>query len=251
MKFGCQRLTKKIYKNMVNNQVRVFVPTCDNYMWCMRPFAYLFNKYWNNKQQVIFGGFTPPDFSLPPNFRFFQIDTTDYPPKKWSNGMIKMLQSFPDEYIILLLEDYWLNRKVNIDCVNACVDYMKHRPRILRIDLTDDRQYAGGVFDVDAVRQYNIVETPPGTQYQMSTQAGLWRKSLLLELLVPNKTAWETEIHTAPPGNMRVLGTRQKPVQYANALLKGKIDSKEINKIQVDLREVVKKWIPSNMKQSA
>lgn len=224
--------------------VRVFVPTCDNYIWAVRPFAYLFNKYWSDNQQVVFAGFKPPSFSLTPNFRFFQIDKTDYPPEMWSNGMIKMLNSFPDEFIILLLEDYWLTRPVNIDCVKACVDYMENHPRVLRIDLSDDRQYAGGVFDVDTIKCYDIIETPPGTQYQMSTQAGLWRKSLLLELLIPGKTAWEVEIHTAPPGNMRVLGTRQKPIRYANAIWKGTVDKKEINKIQPSLREVVTQWIP-------
>lgn len=235
----------------MSRPVRVFVPTCDKYMWAMRPFSYTFNKYWSDKQQVIFGGFKPPTFDLPTNFRFFQIDAHDYPADKWSNGMIKMLDSFPDEFVILMLEDYWLCRPVNVDCVNACIDYVENRPRVLRVDLTDDRQYAGGVFDVDSAKCYDIIETPPGTQYQMSTQAGLWRKSLLRELLIPNKTAWEVEIHTAPPGNMRVLGTRQKPIKYANAMLKGKIDQKELNKINSNLREVVRKWIPKEMEVSA
>ena len=231
----------------MTKQVRVFVPTCDKYMWCMKPFSYMFNKMWSDKQQVVFGGFAPPDFSLPNNFRFFQIDTVDYPPEKWSNGMIKMLESFPDEYVILLLEDYWLNRPVDIRGVDACVEYMDGRPRVLRIDLTDDRQYSGGVFDVDTIGNYDIIETPPNTPYQMSTQAGIWRKSLLLELLEPNKTAWEVEINTAPPGNMRVLGTRQRPVTYTNALLKGKIDHKQITKIPNSMKEVIKSWIPKEM----
>jgi hypothetical protein len=206
----------------------------------------MFNKMWSDKQQVVFGGFTPPDFSLPNNFRFFQIDTKDYPPNKWSNGMIKMLEKFPDEYIILLLEDYWLDRRVDVRGVNTCIDYMEHRPRILRIDLTDDRQYAGGMFDVDKVGSYDFIETPPSTPYQMSTQAGLWRKSLLLDLLVPDKSAWQVEINTAPPGNMRVLGTRQRPMSYANALLKGEVNSEEISKIPKTMRERVKTWIPKS-----
>lgn len=227
--------------------VRVFVPTHDGGIWCMRPFSYMFNRMWSDKQQVIFGGFTPPDFSLPNNFRFFQIDAENYPQNKWSNGMIKMLESFPDEYIILMLEDYWLNRKADIRGVNVCIDYMDSHPRVLRIDLTDDRQYAGGVFNVDSAGSYDIVETPPTTPYQMSTQAGLWRKSLLLDLLVPNKSAWEVEIHTSPPGNMRVLGTRQRPITYANALLKGALDHEQIAKIPNEEREVVKKWIPQRL----
>lgn len=228
-------------------QARVFVPTCDKYMWCMKPFAYMFNRMWSDRQQVIFGGFTPPEFSLPNNFRFFQIDNHDYPPERWSNGLAKMLNAFPDEFIILMLEDYWLNRKVDIKGVEVCVDYLRDHPRVLRVDLTDDRQYAGGVFDVDNYDHYDLIETPPGTPYQMSTQAGVWRKSLLLELLPSNRTAWEIEINTAPPGNMRVLGTRQRPVAYTNALWKGKIDREQINKIPHSMREVVTNWIPKSL----
>lgn len=224
--------------------LRVFVPTCDKYMWCMRPFSYLFNKMWGDNQQVVFGGFTPPNFPLPQNFRFYQIDKYDYPPNKWSNQIIKMLTDFPDEYIVLLLEDYWLNRPVDVRGVSACFEYMKSRPRVLRVDLTDDRQYAGGVYDVDTIGSYDIVETSPSTPYQFSTQAGIWRKSLLLNLLVPDKSAWEVEIHTSPPGSMRVLGTRQRPISYANAMLKGKIDKKQLTKINPTLREVIDKWIP-------
>jgi hypothetical protein len=218
-------------------------------MWAMKPFSYLFNKMWSDKQQVVWGGFSIPKFSMPPNFRFYQIDTVDYPADKWSNAMIKMLSAFPDEFVVLLLEDYWLHRKVDVRGVNACHQYMKHRPRILRIDLTDDRQYAGGKFDVDTIGSYDMIETPPNTPYQFSTQAGIWRKSLLLDLLIPDKTAWETEIHTAPPGNMRVLGTRQRPVIYANAMLKGEIDKKELNKLPNNLKKDVMKWIPKKLKK--
>jgi hypothetical protein len=202
---------------------------------------------WSDRQQVIVGGFAHPDFALPPNFRFYQIDKIDYPPERWSNGIIKMLAAFPDEYIILMLEDYWLRRKVDVRGVAACYQYIKDHPRVLRIDLTDDRQYAGGMYDIDTFDCYDIIETPPSTPYQFSTQAGLWRKSLLLDLLLPNKTAWETEIHTAPPGSMRVLGTRQKPVAYANAILKGKIDKKELAKLPQKERETINPWIPERL----
>jgi hypothetical protein len=207
----------------------------------------MFNEMWSDRQRVIVGGFTPPKFKLPDNFTFYQIDKVDYPADRWSNALIKMLSAFPDPFILLMLEDYWLRRKVDQKCVSVCRQYMEHRPRILRIDLTDDRQYSGGVYDIDTVDNYDIIETPPGTPYQFSTQAGIWNKSLLLELLQPNKTAWETEIHTAPPGRMRVLGTRQKPISYANAMLKGEIDRTEIIRLPQVHREFIKKWIPEEM----
>jgi len=95
---------------------------------------------------------------------------------------------------------------------------------VLRLDLTEDRLYAGGMFDVEPYGHYDIIETPPGTPYQMSLQAGIWRRTMLLELLQPGMSPWAVELQNSPPENMRVLGTRQNPVRYANVFKGGNPD---------------------------
>lgn len=202
--------------------------TSDRNLWAVKPFCYLFNLYWSELQDVVIAGYSPPDFNLPRNFHFYQIDPQPYPAERWSNGLIKACSAITDDHLVLLLEDYWLCRTVDVRGVAACYDYICHRPEVLRIDLTGDRLYAGGMFDVESWGNYDIIETPSGTPYQFSTQAGIWNRRLLLSLLIPGKSGWETEIQTAPPPGMRVLGTRQSPVRYANALLKGALDEHQL-----------------------
>jgi hypothetical protein len=228
--------------------LKVVVLTSNAYLWAIKPFAYLFNVYWSEQQPVVVCGYARPDFDLPNNFEFFAIGRYNYPAKIWTNGLLRVLDYIKDDHFVLMLEDYWLCRTVDVRGVMACYDYIKDRPEVLRIDLTDDRLYAGGRFDVESYGSYDIIETPTGTPYQTSTQAGIWNKTLMAQIVKPEKSAWEFEIHTSPPENMRVLGSRQMPVRYANAILKGELQNNEVERIPEPHRSKVVGWIPRNMK---
>jgi hypothetical protein len=112
------------------------------------------------------------------------------------------------------------------------------------MDLTEDRLFAGGMFDVEGWGCYDIIETPHGTPYQMSLQPGLWNRKLMLDVLVPGKSAWEAEIHTQPPDTMRVLGMRQAPLRYANAVIKGMVNMRQITRIPEPHRAHILRAVP-------
>lgn len=230
-------------------EARVCVEVSDKYLWALQPFAYLFNLYWSSLQPVTVFGYSPPQFQLPRNFSFFQIDNYNYPADHWSDGLKRFLGSLDEDYIILLLTDYWMCRTVDVRGVSACYEYMRGHPEVLRIDLTADRLYAGGMFDVESWGCYDIIETPDSTPYQFSTQAGIWNRKTLVELIEPNKTPWEVELYTPIPNNIRVLGTRQYPVRYANAILKGKIDFPQLQLIPEEHRNIVMNMIPIELLQ--
>ncbi|GAG13851.1 unnamed protein product, partial [marine sediment metagenome] len=165
-------------------QIPVVVSTCDKYLWALRPFSYLFNRYWSTGQRVIVVGYARPDFDLPPNFSFYSINSQSYPAKKWSSGMMEFFRTgLAPELFVWLLEDYWLCRTVDVTGVATLADYVAMHPGVLRLDLTTDRLYNGDMFDVEAFGHYDIIETPAESPYQMSLQAGIWRKSHLLRIL--------------------------------------------------------------------
>lgn len=222
----------------------VFVEVTDKYLWALKPFAYLFNIYWSQLQPVVVYGFKKPDFNLPPNFSFYSISPQEYPAKKWSNAFISFLKTRHEDLFVLLLADYWLCRSADVRGISSLADYMREKKDVLRLDLTADRLYAGGMFDLDFWGSYDVIETPPRTPYQFSLQAAIWNRENMLELLVNDKSPWEVEIETEVPGKMRVLGTRQWPLRYANALLKGKMDWKQLNLIPREHRQTLSRMIP-------
>jgi hypothetical protein len=190
--------------------IRVLLPICDRHLWALKPFSYLFNTFWSEQQEVIVAGFKTPDFDIPPNFKFRSIAPEDPGPQHWSDQLLEALNHIEDEYIVLMLEDYWLCRGM---------------------DLTTDRLYAGGMFEVDRFGCYDIVETKSDTPYQMSTQAGIWNRVKLYSILESGKSPWEVELQTKIPEAFRVLGSRQWPVRYSNVFNSGKGDEMQ----QLDL----------------
>lgn len=209
----------------------VVVTVSDKYLWALKPFAYLFNKYWQlpdgAMQKVWVAGYKRPDYELPPNFTFHQIYPVGYPKEKWVDGFVEFMDAVPlSQNFVLLLEDYWLSRKADVGGAFVLANYMEMFPNILRVDLTADRLYAGGARDVGTFDRFDLIEAP-GSQYQMSMQAGIWNKGLLKEVFRQlgehQHSAWDVELEGTSIVNrnaydMRVIGTRQNLVRYCNGM---------------------------------
>lgn len=230
--------------------VRVYVLTNQKYAWCIQPFAYLFNKFWSELQEVVVVSDILPDYDLPPNFTVRSMNGNHPLPKEnWSDGLIVMLQNIPDDVFVLMLEDYWLVRKVDNAGVDTLADYMRIHQDILRVDLTDDRQYNGHMKDIGAWGHYDLIETPGVSEYQMSLQAGIWNRNLLISLLRPELDPHQVELYLSPTlherGDMRVLGTRQRPIKYANIYYQGEVQEEQIAMIPKEHLEVVEErgWL--------
>lgn len=199
--------------------MKVVVLTCDKYLWVVKPFAYLFNIYWSAVQDVVIVGYKKPDYTLPPNFTFYSAGK-DHGPEKWSNGIIKFLKQFDDTHFVLMLDDYWLCRGVNHQAVSSLGDYVADRPDILRIDLTADRAFNSHSKDIDTWGYVDLIETGTDAEYQWSTQACIVNRGHMLDCLKPDMSPWEFELqgNGLIPEGLRVLGTRQYPVRYVNAV---------------------------------
>lgn len=200
--------------------IRCLVLTCDHNLWALKGFSYLFNTFWSADQSVMVSGFRFPDFPLPKNFNFYSLADSDPGAQYWSDQLIASLESIEDEHIVLLLEDYWLCRGVDHRGVATLHEYCQHHPEVLRMDLTADRLYAGGMFEVDHYGCYDIIETRKETPYQMSLQAGIWHRRKLLSVLRPGLTPWEveTQLSNEVKEHYRILGSRQWPCRYANVM---------------------------------
>lgn len=211
--------------------VPVAIFTADHRHAELRVMLYFYAKYWNWPAKVF--GFRKPGFALEDNVDFISLgDMKDYPANKWSDGIIKAI----DEHIrtpqfILLLEDYWLTRRVDTDAVDWLAYYMSQHPDIVRGDLTTDRLYAGNLREVEPCGHLDIIENDPPADYHFSTQAAIWNTKELRKLLVSGETPWQTELEGTNRMKFRhsqgfpsrVVGTRQCPVRYLIAVQHGKL----------------------------
>jgi len=193
--------------------MRVYVMTSDRYLHMLRPFGFLFNKYWSADQEVIVCGFTPPPFSLPPNFRFMSLGRfEDYPINRWSDALIRLLLLIPDEVFGLMFEDYLITRPVHMDAIRMLYDYMVQFKYVLKMDLITDRRFAAGVVPYGHCGYLPLVKSDYNSPYHMSMMAGLWNRNLMGRFVIPNETPWDLEITgttrvAAAKDSVIVLGT--------------------------------------------
>ena len=211
--------------------------TSDKYIDAVRPFIWLLKKYWgagDGPVDVLVAGFTKPEFSLNDfgmnpdvHVDFHSIGKfEDYPISKWSDSLIDLLGQIDDEYIILMLEDYWVIRGVNVPAIKLAHSYMQKYPKTLKFDLAADRLYAAG-----AIRNFrfegwlDIVKSDIESPYHMSLMTGMWHTGWLKEVLVPGWNPWDVEIagtsHLKNFPHLDVVGSEQWPIRHTLAFRSG------------------------------
>jgi hypothetical protein len=240
---------------------RILLMTSDKYLDILKPSCHLINKYWQPNPEVIVAGFTPPAFDLPPNFHFLSIGKfEDYPFKKWSDALIRVLNIIDDEVIVLMLDDYFTLRPVDTRNVKILYGYARQFGYVLKIDLCVDRLYAGGTdMNYGVVDHIDLIKSMPGSPYHMSLWPGLWRRDNLLRLLIPDESPHDIELQgttrLSHMGNsLIVLGTRQFPLRMYSSLRGANpnhIDLSELN--ENDVREMdalgyLDSWKPQDTK---
>ncbi len=200
------------------------VTTSDKSIWTMKAFAYLFNIYFSSKQDVHILCESLPRFRLPDNFilHLVHLDGIDgWPRDRWTDGLVRYLNTISEQHVLIMLDDYWIVRTIDTGGIQTLYSYMIERPELLRVDLTGDRLYAGGVEDVECYGHFDIISAQ-GSDYQMSLMPGMWNKHHLLSILQPNWTPWNVEMEGTTLVNERpeliVVGTRQWPIRIVNSM---------------------------------
>ena len=209
--------------------MKTVVFTSDNHNWLLRGFLHQYKKYVDEinapELKIEVAGFTKPDF-LPDDVSFFSIGKMqDYPVNKWSDGIIAYLKQLNDPLVLILLEDYWLIRKANIEAIYDAARVMQIDQNVFRFDLSTDRLFSK---DTQYYASYNNIDICAGKgAYALSFQAGIFRTDLLLEFLEPGETPWQSELEgtwRVDKSRYTVFGSYQWPLNYAIVVNKGKFD---------------------------
>lgn len=212
----------------MGENLKVIVCTSAKATWALGVFAKLWDRYGCGDVHVACENLASVKaLKLPQNYHAKQVGES-WTKEQWSNGLVKYLHSIPDQYVLILLEDYWLTRAVDWSGIQThLLGLMKSTPNLIRVDLSSDRLYTHGpkypAHDPDwGVAGYYDLISRPDSQYQLSLQPGLWNKNLLLDVLRPDWSPWDVEIAGSGVINARpdllVLGTRQNPIKFVNGL---------------------------------
>lgn len=167
--------------------IRTIVATSNRYAFLMRGFAYqwIARGGANLPVTVIHYEVAPP--TLPENFECVQIGAQDS--FSWSGGVRAYLRSISDEFVIFMLEDYWLIEDLRHEHIAFALDYMKTHPEVHKVDLASDRQgHRHSDYDENFIRSAN------DENCLTSVMAAIWRRDFFLECLGEiDETPWAFE----------------------------------------------------------
>lgn len=164
------------------NNTSILVMSSDGYSDCWQPFFYLKNKYWKCDYKTYICTETK-------DCKYAETIKTI---GAWTNRLKQALEQIDTDYIILMLEDFFIHKEVN----QEIIDKIKF-----------DEDTAVYNFEVDYKNKGQGFRLRQNKEpYLCSCQPSIWDRKKLIEYLQKDMTAWEWE--------MQILDTKYK--QYIN-----------------------------------
>jgi hypothetical protein len=188
----------------------VLVVSCDKYKDLWTPFFTLFSRYWPDCEWPVYLG---------TNFAHPDVDYVRTIPagedEAWSKRLRFFLQQLTTEYVLLLLEDFFLDRPVSSDSIR------EHLKLLHSLDGASLRLFPNPY--PDYVRK-GIGVIHPRAAYRVSLQASIWNRSRLLDLLVDEESPWQFETRATLRSRSLQAGFYCSPVpviHYRHVLERG------------------------------
>jgi hypothetical protein len=167
----------------MDEKISLLISSCDSYLDSVLIFNKLLRKNWNNIKMPIFL------LNETSNVKLEGISTINGgADKNWSGRLIEGIKLINTEYILLMLDDYFIGSKVDElifqDIIEKLEKFKMNYYRLTNIPKTKDKikniPFVGYIRD--------------NQRYGINLQASIWRKEFLLNILVSdNYNAWQIE----------------------------------------------------------
>lgn len=159
----------------------VLVMSCDAYRDLWTPFFALFWRYWPDCPFPVYLGTNEKTFGHP---RVMSLPAGDYP---WSKCLKRNLEQINADYVLLLLEDYFFTEPISTGAItHSLCSLAQVGGTLLRLYPLPGPDEA-----VDGYETFGRIHRQ--ASYRVSTQAAIWRKSGLLDLVREDENIWDFE----------------------------------------------------------
>lgn len=195
-------------------KLALFVNSSDGFKDCWPPFFTLFKRYGGAFQELPIYLNTERKRCEEQDLRL--ISTCTWPQAEaarptWSECLLRGLDSVQEPFVLYLQEDYFLTQPVRTAVIEEAVCLLESDPSAAVVYLT---RY-GPQFERDRPYRGGFVEIQKPARYLLSTQAAVWRKSALRELVAPWENGWMFEKF----GSVRAARSGQKFISVARDIM--------------------------------
>ena len=168
---------------MQDISLAILVLSCDKYADLWDGFFYQFEKNFNLDVPVYFASNT-------------KIPNIDFPLKmiltgdevSWGSNFKKVLKKLNERYILITLEDLYLDSKFSINLFNEVMDFIRVSPVAVK-----HLKYSGVIHGEEMVSDH-ISKLPIGLPYRV-TLCGIWDREYLLSFIEDSENPWQFEVN--------------------------------------------------------
>lgn len=166
----------------------ILVCSCDKNEDIWQYFFYFFKKYYSSCNYPIYLNteekkYQDKDLNVISLQKHKQGD-----PQGWSQRLRDYLNAMTTDYVIILLEDFFLTDYVRVDEVERCIRRMDDDPQIANFIFDSGRHMC-----IDSeFPEYLLQERK--APFRLSLQAGIWRREILLKYLRNHESPWQFEL---------------------------------------------------------
>lgn len=207
-----------------NKDCTVLVTSCDKYRDIDGPFIKLWRKFWPDCPfEVVL--LTESEYPLEGEFggSFDRVISVGKG-KTWSECVVEALAHISTDYVILQMNDYFPDKKVDSPLVLSLLEAAKRSDALL-LRMIPRPPVDGDVFLSDEAKGVKMRLFPKNKAYAASCQPGIWNADFLKNLARKNKSAWEFERYGSymfdESDTRPVLMTEEQTIPGVDALHKG------------------------------
>lgn len=107
----------------------------------------------------------------------------------WGERMRETLKRIDTEYVLLMLDDFWLDAPVDDAFFRKCLGYMEDNPDVAVLSF--QRTHGPNIRDGRFPR---FERRPQRAEYRFNCQAAVWRRERLIKFIRPKESAWDWEL---------------------------------------------------------
>jgi len=162
----------------MNKNCSVVVLTCDSYSDLWEPFFILKNRYWDDCPYET--------YLITETKKCKYSKTINVDEKIWTKKVREGLNKIKSDYVIILLEDFFIRDKVDNERIQYCMNQFDKNTAMFNFEKSYDEN------DIESEIEGFKIKTEKSL-YKCSCQAAIWDRKKLIELLAKDWDPWTWE----------------------------------------------------------
>ncbi len=177
---------------MEKGKLAVLISSCDAYEDIWDPFFLLMNTYWKDiPYRVYLNTETKSYNKVFPHFAVTTLNATKQN-ATWSQRMKSVLERIEEEYVLVLIEDFFLREDVQTSQIEDLLRMMNDDPLMCSIQLFGTRINCDKKRNNNTNSELKINRIVSG-QAKVVFVPTIWRKETLVKWLRPHESIWAFE----------------------------------------------------------